>query len=167
MTDVCPFCEIVRSRSDCVIVTETPDVLVILDRMPLTRGHMLIIPKSHHQEVATLSIAAAAAIGAVLPPLTRALKLVLQADDYNILSNNGERAAQTVPHVHFHLIPRVEGARWNAFGRGPRTEELDEEEGERLASDIRTQLAKLLWLGKLDSIKSKPRHSPEHIRSKL
>ena len=64
----------------------------------------------------------------------------------------GPRAAQTVPHVHFHIIPRPgEGSAvvaqseraWLMFGRG-RREELDEEEGaemaRRLREAVRTEL---------------------------
>lgn len=56
----------------------------------------------------------------------------------------GERAAQVVPHVHFHIIPRpATGANQRTsfamFGRGQR-EELDDDEAEVLAREIRLEL---------------------------
>jgi len=65
--------------------------------------------------------------------------------DWNIVQNNGARAAQVVPHVHFHIIPRpgdvpqIENRSWTIFGRGQR-EDLDEEDAEILIRKMREQL---------------------------
>lgn len=65
--------------------------------------------------------------------------------DWNVVQNNGPRAAQVVPHVHFHIIPRVgdvpevKAMSWTMFGRGQR-EDLDEEEAGRLVRRIRGKL---------------------------
>lgn len=70
--------------------------------------------------------------------------------DWNIVQNNGERAAQVVPHVHYHIIPRVEGSgapdvakvkSWTVFGKGQR-EELDEADAGVLVGRIREELAR-------------------------
>jgi diadenosine tetraphosphate (Ap4A) HIT family hydrolase len=61
------------------------------------------------------------------------------------VQNNGARAAQVVPHVHFHIIPRpasmpeLKNKSWTMFGRGQR-EELDEVEGRSLAGEMRRVL---------------------------
>jgi diadenosine tetraphosphate (Ap4A) HIT family hydrolase len=65
--------------------------------------------------------------------------------DYNIVQNNGARAAQVVPHVHFHIIPRpatmpeIRNKSWTMFGRGQR-DDLDDEEGARMAKEMRKAL---------------------------
>jgi len=66
-----------------------------------------------------------------------------------MLTCAGIRAAQVVPHVHFHIIPRpanvpeLKNKSWTMFGRGQR-EELDDDEGEKLASELRVELRKEL-----------------------
>ena len=82
-----------------------------------------------------------------LPVVSRAVTKALNVTDYNIVQNNGLRAAQVVPHVHFHIIPRPDTSRntsgqsrsWTMFGRGVR-EDLDEEEAEGLAREMREVL---------------------------
>ena len=86
------------------------------------------------------------------------------------MQNNGERAAQVVPHLHFHLIPRYQEGRrevggkgkvdvgmlksWKMFGRGAR-EELDEEEGAELAGVLREALRVELGEGMKEGGRSK------------
>jgi diadenosine tetraphosphate (Ap4A) HIT family hydrolase len=80
-----------------------------------------------------------------LPILARTVAKVTGVTDYNIVQNNGARAAQVVPHVHFHIIPRpesmpeIKNKSWAMFGRGQR-DELDEQEGARVAEEMRRVL---------------------------
>jgi diadenosine tetraphosphate (Ap4A) HIT family hydrolase len=77
--------------------------------------------------------------------LSRVVSRVAGVTDWNIVQNNGARAAQVVPHVHFHIIPRpeskpeIKSRSWTMFGRGQR-DELDDEEGVRLAGEMRRVL---------------------------
>lgn len=87
-------------------IYEDDHVLAFLDIGPLCPGHMLVIPKERKAFLHELSDAAAAAIGRVLPRLSRAMMAATGATDYNILQNNGTAAHQVVMHVHFHIIPR-------------------------------------------------------------
>ncbi|KAL9007776.1 MAG: hypothetical protein Q9180_009582 [Flavoplaca navasiana] len=65
--------------------------------------------------------------------------------DWNVVQNNGARAAQVVPHVHFHIIPRtddvpeVKARSWTVFGKGQR-EDLDEDDAQVLLGRIRKSL---------------------------
>ena len=83
--------------------------------------------------------------GLWLPILSRVVAKVMVVDDWNIVQNNGARAAQVVPHVHFHIIPRpesrpeIKSRSWTMFGRGQR-DELDDEEGVKLAEEMRRVL---------------------------
>ena len=82
-------------------------VLAFLDIAPLSPGHTLLIPKEPAATLDALSDASAAALGAVLPRLCRAVMQVSGASAYNVLQNNGEAAHQAVMHVHFHIIART------------------------------------------------------------
>lgn len=80
-----------------------------------------------------------------MPVLAKVVSRVTGVSDYNIVQNNGARAAQVVPHVHFHIIPRpesmpqIKNKSWTMFGRGQR-EELDDDEGAKLAGEMRRVL---------------------------
>jgi diadenosine tetraphosphate (Ap4A) HIT family hydrolase len=84
-------------------------------------------------------------VGFWLPVLSRVVSRVAGVTDWNIVQNNGARAAQVVPHVHFHIIPRpesrpeIKSRSWTMFGRGQR-DELDDEEGVRLTGEMRRVL---------------------------
>ncbi|SUZ82345.1 uncharacterized protein METZ01_LOCUS35199, partial [marine metagenome] len=85
-----------------------------------------------------LSEESAQAIGCVLPRISRAVLEVSGASEFNVLQNNGPNAFQSVPHVHFHIIPKFEDGRGLAwpFKSSP----LDQEDGERMASAMRDLL---------------------------
>ncbi|KAK8240025.1 hypothetical protein HDK90DRAFT_170010 [Phyllosticta capitalensis] len=84
-------------------------------------------------------------IGFWLPLLAKTVATVIGVPDYNIVQNNGIRAAQVVPHVHFHIIPRpaslpaLQNKSWTMFGRGAR-EDLDDDEAAALAARMRDAL---------------------------
>ncbi|KIX94377.1 uncharacterized protein Z520_09763 [Fonsecaea multimorphosa CBS 102226] len=94
------------------VLYSSEHVIAFLDIMPLTRGHVLVAPRKHRVKVGDLSPGEGAEIGRVLPLLARSvIKAVLpdiphESADYNVVQNNGPGAAQVVPHVHFHIVPR-------------------------------------------------------------
>ncbi len=104
------FSKILAGDIPCHRVYEDAHVLAFLDVAPLSRGHVLVIPKEPAERLDQLSDEASAALGRVLPRLCRALVRVTGCPDYNVLQNNGALAHQAVFHVHFHLIPRPSSA---------------------------------------------------------
>ncbi|MGF1467003.1 MAG: HIT family protein [Sandaracinaceae bacterium] len=100
------FGRILDGEIPCHRVHEDDHVLAFLDINPLSRGHVLVIPKERKAFLHELSDEQAAAIGRVLPRLARAVLKATGATEYNILQNNGAGAHQAVFHVHFHIIPR-------------------------------------------------------------
>jgi len=131
------FDKILAGEIPCHRVYEDEHVLAFLDIGPLSRGHMLVIPKERKAQMHELSDEAAAAMGRVLPRLARAVLAATGATAYNILQNNGAAASQVVEHVHFHIIPRYTssglGLVWNAS-------RLESDEAERLIADLRKAL---------------------------
>jgi histidine triad (HIT) family protein len=128
------FSKILRGEIPCHKVYEDELVLAFLDIGPLSRGHLLVIPKEPAETLDRLSDESAAAIGRVLPRLCRAVKRVTGVEQYNVLENNGPLAHQAVFHVHFHIIPKPSdeeglGVRW-------RPGKLDNSDGAALAREL-------------------------------
>jgi histidine triad (HIT) family protein len=113
------FGKILRGEIPCHRVYEDERVLAFLDVNPLSRGHTLVIPKEPAETIDALSDDSAAAIGRVLPRISRAVLAATGARSYNVLQNNGVAAHQAVMHVHFHIIPMFDdgtglGIGWKA-----------------------------------------------------
>jgi histidine triad (HIT) family protein len=113
------FSKILRGEIPCHKVYEDEHVLAFLDINPVSRGHMLVIPREPAATLDQLSDDAAAAIGRVLPRLSRAVLAATGATAFNVLQNNTALAHQAVFHVHFHIIPKYEdgtglGIGWKA-----------------------------------------------------
>ena len=102
----CPFCKIVRGEIPSSKVLETDDALAFLDINPVNRGHLLLVPKTHHANLTELPEAIAAHIGSLLPRLCKAVQTATGSDGFNLIVNNGLAAGQTVFHGHWHIIPR-------------------------------------------------------------
>lgn len=132
------------------VVLSTPRLIAFLDIMPLSTGHVLLCPRAHRPKLTDATPAEAAEAGRFLRVLSAAVARATGVGDWNVVQNNGAAAAQVVPHMHFHVIPRPElrdrgRERFTAtmFGRGQR-EDLDEEEAASLAGEIRAAVAEVL-----------------------
>lgn len=102
----CIFCKIVTGAIPAAKVLETPEAIAFLDINPVNRGHTLVVPKAHYPHLSDIPDAIAAATGALLPRLCRAIRAATGADGLNVIVNNGEAAGQTIDHCHWHIIPR-------------------------------------------------------------
>jgi histidine triad (HIT) family protein len=136
--DNCIFCKIAAHQIPARIIRETETCLAFLDINPLAPGHTLVIPKQHAEALADMTLESLSAVTGELPRLARSILAATGAAGLNVLQNNGPSAGQVVMHVHFHLIPRMEGDglgfRWNT--RGP-----DAQRDEAVAEHIRRHLA--------------------------
>ncbi|KAJ6084003.1 hypothetical protein N7486_010803 [Penicillium sp. IBT 16267x] len=171
MPDRCPFCNIAAtnppapfnepppdptaadpisdaSRTTAHMILSTEHVMAFLDIMPLTAGHVLVAPRRHYEMLGDLGVQAGQEMGKWLPIISRVVTKTIFGEDldrhWNVVQNNGARAAQVVPHVHFHIIPRpqtesVHRPGFAMFGRGQRSE-LDDDEGEELSRAMRAEL---------------------------
>ncbi|MFC6731107.1 MULTISPECIES: HIT family protein [unclassified Haladaptatus] len=138
MDDDCIFCKIIDGEIPSRTVYEDDQVLAFLDVNPLTRGHTLVIPKSHHQTVADLPEDVGEAVFTTLYRLTPAVESAVSADGSNIGINNGTAAGQEVQHVHAHIVPRFEGDGGGAIHSIVRTmPDLTDDEFDDIAADIR------------------------------
>lgn len=132
------FDRILSGEIPCHRVFEDEWVLAFLDINPLSPGHTLVIPRECKAYLHELSSDSAAAIGRVLPRLSRAILEATGATAYNILQNNGAEAHQAVFHVHFHIIPRFPGSDPGEAGLGIdwRAGSLGDDRAAALLADI-------------------------------
>jgi histidine triad (HIT) family protein len=105
----CLFCKIALGHLPASIVLETDDAVAFLDIHPVNKGHVLLLPKTHHANLIELPEPLAAHTGSLLPRLCRAVQKATGADGLNVIVNNGIAAGQTIDHGHWHIIPRYNG----------------------------------------------------------
>lgn len=132
------FDKILAGEIPCHRVHEDEHTFAFLDIQPLSPGHTLVIPKQARAFLHELDDEYAAAIGRVLPRLARAVLAATGADAYNILQNNGRAAHQAVFHVHFHIIPMIDG---QGLGIGWRPGRLEPDAAAQLIAAMHEALA--------------------------
>ncbi|WP_332694288.1 HIT family protein [Halalkalibacter lacteus] len=127
----CIFCKIIKGEIPASKVYEDEHALAFLDISQVTKGHTLVIPKSHHQDLFDLPEDRSKHIFSVIPKIAKGIKQAYQAKGLNIVNNNGEIAGQTVFHYHVHLIPRYGkgdgfGAVWKDHSAEYKSEDLQQ-----------------------------------------
>ena len=131
-----PFARILRGDAACVKVAETDQVLAFMDLMPQADGHVLVLPREEAAEIFELSDAASEACIRMVRRVAIAVRDALKPDGLLIAQFNGAAAGQTVPHVHFHIIPRRAGEALKPHARVA----ADQEKLESIARLIRARL---------------------------
>lgn len=133
----CIFCRIISGEIPSTTIYENSKFKVIMDIAPANKGHVLILPKEHYDNIYDIDTATAGELFELAAMTARALKSVLDCDGMNILQNNGTVAGQTVFHFHMHIIPRYEGDTVNIGWK-----ELSYEDGEmkQLREAIRKEM---------------------------
>ena len=109
MKDDCIFCKLANGVIPTNSIYEDEDFNVILDLAPATKGHALILPKAHADNLYELPDETAAKVFVLAKKLAVSMTEKLSCDGFNVVQNNGSLAGQTVFHFHMHLIPRYEG----------------------------------------------------------
>lgn len=130
------FQKIIDGEIPCHKVYEDDHVLAFLDVAPLSKGHVLVIPKEAASSLHELSVESGAALGSALVLVANAVVKATGVTNYNVLQNNGADAHQAVFHVHFHIIPTFSGE--DGLGIDWRPMELTD--GETLACEVAAAL---------------------------
>lgn len=102
----CIFCKIIAGEIPCSKIYEDDLFIGFLDIRPIHKGHALIVPKKHFENIFDTPDAEAGAIYSVLMKISAAVKKATACDAINIVQNNGPEAGQEVFHSHLHIIPR-------------------------------------------------------------
>ena len=124
----CIFCRIANGEIPSATLYEDDDFRVILDLGPASKGHALILPKSHAANIYELPDELAGKAMVLAKKMAGRMTEALECDGFNIVQNNGEVAGQTVFHFHMHLISRYEGDQVNVTWKpGTLTDEVRDE----------------------------------------
>lgn len=103
----CKFCDIVAETAKAYVVWRDEMAVAFLDYRPLALGHILLVPVEHYAHLADLPDDVIAALAVRIKLLSAAVVRGMQADGSFIALNN--IISQSVPHVHFHIVPRRKG----------------------------------------------------------
>lgn len=111
----CIFCRIVKGEIPAAKVYEDELVLAFLDIAPINFGHVLVIPKEHHESSSTIPEATAGRMFRIGSRIGIALKRKFDYDAFNLHLADGTAAGQVVMHAHLHVVPRgvEDGFHWN------------------------------------------------------
>jgi histidine triad (HIT) family protein len=103
----CVFCRIIRDEIPSFRIFEDDRTIAFMDINPAGPGHALVIPKTHSETLFALEEPWLAATVSVAQRVARAVQNVFRPYGLNIVQANGPGAAQSVPHFHWHVLPRA------------------------------------------------------------
>lgn len=137
MMEDCIFCKIIAGEIPSTKVYEDDKVFCFLDIAPINKGHTLVIPKKHAENLYSIPRDDLAFCVEACQSMAKALKASLRCDGVNLGMNNEKPAGQLVLHAHFHVIPRYEGDGLKHWPGGA----YAEGEAEELATKIQGSLS--------------------------
>ncbi|RHM99504.1 HIT family protein [Dielma fastidiosa] len=103
---MCIFCSIINKEIPSSCIYEDDQVMAFLDLSQVTKGHTLVVPKKHYDNLLECDDETLAHLIQVVKMLAVRISERLNAQGVNVLNNTHEAAGQTVNHLHFHIIPR-------------------------------------------------------------
>ena len=126
----CIFCKIILREIPAKILSESSNSISFLDAFPLAKGHVLVIPKNHHQKIQDMSKEENTDLFSLVHQMISKVDSLYGSTLLAV--HNGKDAGQEVPHVHVHLVPRRKddsaGAIHNMFNSSLKLSESDIEE---------------------------------------
>ena len=134
----CIFCAIAAAELDAEIVLEGEHTVAFLDHRPLFPGHVLLVPREHHETIENLPGELVEPLFADARLLAGAVRRAMGAEGSFVAMNNV--VSQSVPHLHVHVVPRrrKDGLRGFFWPRNPYP---DDEAMRAAAEAVRTELA--------------------------
>jgi len=141
MAKPCAFCEIVSGAKEAPTVYQDGLNIAFLDHRPLFPGHVLLVPRGHHELLADLPVDQVGPLFVNARLLSQAVQSALEAEGAFIAVNNG--VSQSVPHVHVHVVPRRKGDGLKGFF-WPRTSYRDAAHLEEVRSRIEGAVTRLV-----------------------
>src|ERR1700689_2374666 len=112
------FARILRGELPSVKVYEDDLTVALMDIMPSVEGHTLVITREPAEGILDLSPEGAAALIRTTQRVAQAMKKALAPSGVMLVQLNGAAAGQSIPHIHFHILPREDGLDLKLHGRG-------------------------------------------------
>ena len=103
---ICIFCKIADREIPSRIIFENDLNIAFLDISPISKGHTIVIPKTHYSNLEEIPDYELTELHKVVKQLAIKIHQKLKIDGYNILQNNFTAAGQIIKHFHVHIIPR-------------------------------------------------------------
>lgn len=108
-SDDCIFCKIVAGSIPSSRIYEDDKAIAFMDISPLNKGHLLVVPKEHFENIFEIGPDLYGHLMAVICRIAKAVKQVVAPEGMNIMQLNGKAGNQVVPHLHIHIVPRWSG----------------------------------------------------------
>ena len=96
----------IGGKRACYEIYHDSNIIAILDKYPIDKGHSLVITKKPYEKLTDMSNQEVAELFSKIPKIANAIIKATNADAFSIAQNNGKAAKQIIPHVHVHIIPR-------------------------------------------------------------
>lgn len=100
----CVFCSILAGRTPARMVLDEDEVAAFLDARPVFPGHVLVVPRAHHETLRDLPAGLVTVVFDAVQRVAAAVQDGMSADGTFVAENN--RVSQSVPHLHVHVVPR-------------------------------------------------------------
>ena len=133
----CGFCAIAAGETPAHLVLEERDTIAFLDRRPVFKGHLLVVPRAHVETLLDLPQELLAPFFGAVQRCAAAMPVALGAQGSWVSANNV--VSQSVPHLHVHVVPRTKGDGLRGFF-WPRTKYAGEAEMATYADRVREAL---------------------------
>lgn len=134
----CVFCDIIDGRTGADVVLDEPFVLGFLDKRPVFKGHVLLVPRIHVDTLVDLPSELMVPLMGAVQRTAAAMVEGLGSQGSFVACNNV--VSQSVPHLHWHVVPRTKGDGLRGFF-WPRTKYASAEEAQEYAARVAAAIA--------------------------
>jgi histidine triad (HIT) family protein len=102
----CTFCDLIAGAAEVSVCYEDADAIAFMDIQPVNAGHVLVVPREHHESILDVPQELGVHLFGVTMRLVGAVQRVTKCEGVNIIVNSGAVAGQDEMHYHVHIIPR-------------------------------------------------------------
>jgi histidine triad (HIT) family protein len=134
----CVFCAIIAGEVPAQVVLDDEVAVAFLDARPVFKGHLLVMPREHHETLADLPSRLVEPLFSRVRLISAVMPAALGAQGTFVALNN--KVSQSVPHLHVHVVPRTKGDGLRGFF-WPRQKYAGGAEAESYAKRLRDALA--------------------------